>query len=208
MGARDEAKVFKELEREGLLLFTDPKLKSVAGIVAGEPIHGSWWSHEKGRLIFAVCEKLSDHPDILIAPLVSGKLTWIHKPLWPAVIAVATQRAPWQMTGLPPLAKSVLAKVSRADSVRSDTLTKPEATASKILETRLLVHGGQVHTEKGAHARVLESWENWALAAGFHGKLPDPARAMALLAAKVAALNALYRTSARLPWGAVSSRGR
>lgn len=204
MSSRDEARVLKELERAGFLLFTDPKLRSVAGIVAGEPIRGSWWSHEKGRVIFAVCESLSEHPDLLIAPLVSGKVTWIHKTLWPALLAVAMERAPWQTAGLTPLARAVLAKVSRADSVRTDHLPKTEAAASKILETRLLVHGGQVHTEKGAHARVLESWENWALRVGFNERLPDPAGARALLAGKVAGLNSRYGTSARLPWGVVS----
>lgn len=200
MGSREETRVLKELEREGLLPFTDPKLKSIAGIVAGEPIRGSWWSHEKGCTIFAVCESLSEHPDLLIAPLVSGKLTWIHKSLWPAVIAVATERAPWQTQGLTALARSVLLQVSRADSVRTDRLPKAEATTSKILEMRLLIHGGQVHTEKGAHARVLESWENWALRVGFNEKLPDPAGARALLAEKVAGLNSRYGTSARVPW--------
>ena len=204
MGSRDEARVLKELEREGLLPFTDPKLKSIAAIVAGEPIRGSWWSHEKGRAIFAVCESLSEHPDLLIAPLVSDKLTWIHKSLWPAVIAVATERAPWQTQGLTALARSVLLQVSRADSVRTDRLPKAEATASKILEMRLLVHGRQIHTEKGSHARVLETWESWALGVGFDGKLPDPADARTLLTEKVAALNSRYETSAILPWGVVS----
>ena len=208
MGAREQTRVLKELEREGFLPFTDARLKSVAGLVAGEPIHGSWWSHEKARLIYAVCESLSEHPDLLIAPLVSGKLTWIHRALWPEVVAVATERAAWQTAGLTPLSRGVLAKVSRADSVRTDQLPKPESAASKILETRLLVHGGQVHTEKGAHARVLESWENWALGAGFDGKLSDPARARALLDERVAAFNSRYGASARLPWAAAGKRAR
>jgi len=203
MGSPDEAKILKELEREGLLPFTDTKLKSIAGIVAGEPIRGSWWSHEKGRLIYAVCESLSDHPDVLIVPLVSGKLTWIHKTLWPELLAVATERAAWQMKGLTALARGVLVKVSREGSVRSDNLPKAEAAASKDLEMRLLVHGAQVHTEKGAHARILQSWDRWAADVGFDAKLPDPAEARTLLEQRVAALNARYECSARLPWGAL-----
>lgn len=199
----DEERVLTELARDGFLPFTDPTLKSIAGIVAGETIHGSWWSHEKARAIYAVCQSLEEHSDLLIAPLVSGKLTWIHRNLWPEFLAVATERAPWQTRGLTALARSVLLQVSRADSVRTDTLPKAEATASKMLEARLLVHSGQVHTEKGAHARVLQSWENWAAGVGFKVKLPDPAAARALLATKVSALNARYGTSAKLPWGAL-----
>lgn len=200
MGTRDDARVLKELEREGLMPFTDTKLPSIAAVVAGEPIRGSWWSHEKARVIYAVCESLTDHPDLLIAPMLSGKLTWIHRSLWPEVLAVATERAPWQLAGLTAPARSVLGRISRVDSVRTDSLPKPEAAASRVLEKRLLVHAGQVHTEKGSHARLLEGWENWAHEARFDQKLPDPAAARAALEERVEDLNARYSTSARLPW--------
>ena len=43
-GARFDA-ALRELRRWGMLLETDPVLPSVATIVAGSRIRGSWWSH-------------------------------------------------------------------------------------------------------------------------------------------------------------------
>jgi hypothetical protein len=44
--------------------------------------------------------ELRDHPDVLTIKLLSGKITCIHRPLWPAVFAIGTARQPWQMLGL------------------------------------------------------------------------------------------------------------
>jgi len=29
------------------------------------------------------------------------------------------------------------------------------------LERKLLVHAAEIHTDSGAHAKLLESWEHW-----------------------------------------------
>jgi hypothetical protein len=57
--------------------------------VAGEPVKGSWWSHPKGREIFRVLQVLEDSPDLLVCRLVGGKVTLVHRRLWPALIAAA-----------------------------------------------------------------------------------------------------------------------
>ena len=73
------AKVRRELDRHGLLLVTDPVLPSVAGIVAREPVKGSWWSHPASLAIFAVLDRLDDAEDTLLVKLVSGKQTFVAK---------------------------------------------------------------------------------------------------------------------------------
>src|ERR1700681_4423049 len=40
------------LKNDGLLLKSDPRLPSVAGLVAGEAIRGSWWAHPAAHAIF------------------------------------------------------------------------------------------------------------------------------------------------------------
>src|SRR5437762_2757083 len=58
----------------------------LADILAGEPINGSWWAHTKSHQIFSVFEAISKSPDILVCRLIGGKVTYVHRRLWPAVI--------------------------------------------------------------------------------------------------------------------------
>jgi hypothetical protein len=57
--------------------------------LAGEPIRGSWWSHAKGRDIYAQLSKISDSPDILTCRLIEGHVTYVHRRLWPALVRLA-----------------------------------------------------------------------------------------------------------------------
>ena len=62
---------------------------SLAEAVAGEPIRGSWWSHPKGREIFQMAEAVCESPDVLVCKLVEGKITYVHRRLWPALVKLA-----------------------------------------------------------------------------------------------------------------------
>jgi hypothetical protein len=57
--------------------------------IVNEPINGSWWGHPKSHQIFAILEALSDSEDILVCRLVGGKITLVHRRLWPALVRVA-----------------------------------------------------------------------------------------------------------------------
>src|SRR2546428_14004111 len=102
------------LERHGLLLAADATLPSVATIVAGEPVHGSWWAHPKSHAIFAASSALARHPDAMAIPLISRKVTFVHRRLWPALLAVAQACEPWQTKGLSPQARALLTRVEQA----------------------------------------------------------------------------------------------
>jgi hypothetical protein len=62
---------------------------SLAEAVAGGPIRGSWWGHPKGHEIFLAAEAVSDDPDVLVCKLVDGKITYVHRRLWPALVRLA-----------------------------------------------------------------------------------------------------------------------
>lgn len=64
---------------------------SLAEFVAGAPIRGSWWSHPKGREIFAVSRTIRDCDDVLVCRLLRGKVTFVHRRLWPALIRAASR---------------------------------------------------------------------------------------------------------------------
>jgi hypothetical protein len=66
-------------------------LPSLAEVIAGGPIRGSWWSAPKAREIFRASRALRDSPDILVCTLVEGKVTFVHRRLWPALVKLASR---------------------------------------------------------------------------------------------------------------------
>jgi hypothetical protein len=62
---------------------------SLAEAVAGGPIRGSWWGHPKAHEIFRVAEALCDSSEVLVCKLVDGKVSFVHRRLWPALVKLA-----------------------------------------------------------------------------------------------------------------------
>jgi hypothetical protein len=77
------------LEHGMLLQSARGPIPNVAELVAGEPIRGSWWGHPAGHQIFAALNVLADSPDVVRLRLVKGKVTLVHRRLWPAVVRLA-----------------------------------------------------------------------------------------------------------------------
>jgi len=202
------AKVRAELVRRGLLLLQDRELPSVATLIAGAPLSSSWWGDAKGHEIFAVLTALGEDPDVVFTKLVDGKVTLVERALFPALIAVATAGERWQTGGLSLDAVRLLEQVRAegplsTDQLASDTPGRRRlAAAARDLEARLLVRSEQAHTEHGAHARVLDTWERWADQQGHSRALPPVADARTRLEQAVEALGAA-KTS--LPWSSAHS---
>ncbi len=200
-------KVWRQLQNAGLLLESDRELPSVAGLVAGRAIRGSWWGHPKGREIFRVMVQLAAHPDVVATKLVSGKVTFVHRRLWDALVAVARSQEPWQLAGLSREARSLLAKVRRQGILRTDRLpkpasekSKPAGAAARELERRLIVYSEQIHTESGAHAKQLESWEHWARRRRVAAAPIAVEQAKELFEQALRSVTQRARAAARLPW--------
>ena len=62
---------------------------TLAEAVVGAPIRGSWWGHAKGHEIFWLTRAVRDSGDVLVCRLVAGKVTYVHRRLWPAVVRLA-----------------------------------------------------------------------------------------------------------------------
>jgi len=62
---------------------------NVADYVAGEPVRGSWWGHPKSQEIFRLTRAIRDSEDILVCRLVDGKITFVHRKVWPALVRLA-----------------------------------------------------------------------------------------------------------------------
>jgi hypothetical protein len=80
------------VERHGVVLqAARGPVPSLAEAVAGERISGSWWGHAKGRAIFAASNAVADSKDVLVCRLVQGKVTYVHRRLWPALVRLAAR---------------------------------------------------------------------------------------------------------------------
>jgi len=62
---------------------------SLAEAIAGGPIRGSWWGHPKGHDIFRASEAVHDSDEVLVCKLIDGKITYVHRRLWPALVKLA-----------------------------------------------------------------------------------------------------------------------
>jgi len=120
---------------------------SLAEAIAGEPIRGSWWGHAKGQEIFRASRAVGDSPDVLVCKLVDGKVTYVHRRLWPALVKLAPRFRKTQLTRVREEHTASGAHVSRRvafpDWVPADVVHEanalPLADAEKALSVLLLI---------------------------------------------------------------------
>lgn len=80
------------IARHGVVLASaHGKAPTLTEAIAGAPIRGSWWGHPEGKRIFAVLGEVQEHDDVLVCRLLSGKVTLVHRRLWPALAALAAE---------------------------------------------------------------------------------------------------------------------
>ena len=80
------------VKRHGIVLqAARGPVPSLAEAIAGGPIRGSWWGHAKGQEIFGVAEAVSESPDVLVCKLIDGKITYVHRRLWPALVKLKSR---------------------------------------------------------------------------------------------------------------------
>lgn len=90
------AEALRFVERHGLVLESarHARVPSLAEAIAGKPIRGSWWSHPKGKAIFAATRAVRDAPDVLVCRVVDGKISFAHERMWPALVKLAAEFSP------------------------------------------------------------------------------------------------------------------
>jgi hypothetical protein len=80
------------VKRHGIVLqAARGPVPSVAVAIAGGPIRGSWWGHPKGREIFRAAGVICSSPDVLVCKLVEGRITYVHRRVWPALVKLASR---------------------------------------------------------------------------------------------------------------------
>ena len=69
-------------------------IPNLVELVVGESIKGTWWGHPKGKLIFRATRTVRDDPNVLVCRLIAGKVTFVHRKLWPALVRLAPTITP------------------------------------------------------------------------------------------------------------------
>ncbi len=208
------ARLRAAIEKFGVLLQHDPRRRSATALIAGAPVPGTWWAHARGALIYEVLCALDDD-EVAYPKLLGGKVTLVHRRLWPALAAVARAGAAWQQRGLKPDARALLERISSEAPrdprrgrrvLRTDTLPLPPGSRkvgiiTRELEARLLVYSEGEHTEGGHHARTLFPFAAWQKKKRLSNRdLPSTNEAYEALTA--AALHSLGESESHglLPW--------
>ncbi|HUA36312.1 MAG TPA: hypothetical protein VMA09_22075 [Candidatus Binataceae bacterium] len=101
MPIRTIREALRFIERHGIVLESArSKVPDLAREIAGEEIRGSWWSHPLANEIYLLLEKVRDSEDVLVCRLVDGKVTFVHRRLWPAIVCLADRFDPVRIAAI------------------------------------------------------------------------------------------------------------
>jgi hypothetical protein len=67
---------------------------SLVEAIAGHAIKGSWWAHVEAKRIYAILGAVTESEQVLVCRLVHGKITLVHRRLWPSLVRVANRLPP------------------------------------------------------------------------------------------------------------------
>ena len=65
--------------------------------IVGEAIKGSWWAHPKSRHIYSILGAVTESDQVLVCRLIGGKITLVHRRLWPFLVRLAKRFGPEQL---------------------------------------------------------------------------------------------------------------
>ena len=88
------------VERGVLLESARGPIPNVAELIAGEPISGSWWAHADSHAIFDAVNALAASPDVVRIRLVNGKVTLVHRRVWPALARLCDDFPPERLAAI------------------------------------------------------------------------------------------------------------
>ena len=80
------------VEEHGIVLESaEGPVPNLAQQIAAERLRGSWWAHKRAREIFVITRAVRDSGDVLVCRLIDGKVTYVHRRLWPALVRLAVK---------------------------------------------------------------------------------------------------------------------
>ena len=114
---------------------------SLAHVVAGAPFRGSWWAHPKGKDIFRLSRVIRRSSNVLVGRLVDGKITCVHRRMWPALVSLAGRFSKQRLSALnevhTPAGKHKLLVTPFPDWVPDEVLRAAEKLTEKEAASQL-----------------------------------------------------------------------
>ncbi len=108
---------------------------SLAVRITGGPIRGSWWGHPMGHEIFRLIQNVHTSKAVLVCTLAHGKITYIHRRLWPAFVRLAN-RFPAQSLDKAQQVHLPSGRHQRDDVPFPDWVPEPVLNASKRISVQ------------------------------------------------------------------------
>ena len=93
----DDALAFVR-ERGVVLASAKGSAPSLVEAIVAQPIKGSWWAHPERKHIYATLGFVTESEEVLVCRLVGGKITLVHRRLWPALARLADRFSPEQIS--------------------------------------------------------------------------------------------------------------
>jgi hypothetical protein len=89
------------VEKFGIVLESaQGQAPNLAAAIAGERIRGSWWAHKRSREIYLVTRGARQSDQVLVCRLLEGKVTYVHRRLWPALVRISRKIPKVQLTAI------------------------------------------------------------------------------------------------------------
>ena len=140
------AKALAFVERHGIVCEASRRgnIQCVVDEIAGETVRGNWWSHPRSREFFAATRAVRASSDVLVCRLVDGKITFVHRRLWPALARMADQFEPARLARLHEVhsasGKHVIEQTPFPDWVPADVLAaeKKLSKADALAQLQIL----------------------------------------------------------------------
>jgi hypothetical protein len=88
----NQGQAIQFVKKHGVILESaHGSVPNLAETVAGQRIRGSWWAHPKSQMIFQLTRAVRDSDNILVCRIMDGKVTYVHRRLWSALVRLAKQ---------------------------------------------------------------------------------------------------------------------
>jgi hypothetical protein len=89
------------VEKFGIVLESaQGPVPNLAAVITGEGIRGSWWAHKKSREIYLVTRGVRESDQVVVCRLLEGKVTYVHRRLWPALVRISRKIPKVQLTAI------------------------------------------------------------------------------------------------------------
>ena len=113
--------------------------------VAEESISGNWWSHPRSHEIFALTRKIRESDEVLVCRLIDGKITYLHRRLWPTLVRAAEHFDARRLAGVKethtPAGHHETEEIPFPDWVPADVADEASRLSEDAAIATLLEHG-------------------------------------------------------------------